>query len=411
MRILFIDAYFRPELTSFTHLEDDIIQGLLLKGCEIEVICPTPTRNVGESEEISLPTEYEGKLTVKRFSAPKERKNPISRAMRYFWCGMQQKSLGKKTKGVDVVFSNSTPPTQGLTCAKIAKKLSKKYKRKVPFVYNLQDVFPDSLVNAGLAKKGSLIWKIGRKIENKTYAAADKIIVISESFKQNIIEKGVPEEKIEVVYNWVDTEKVKRIDKSENRLYDELSLKRDAFTVVYAGNFGVSQGVETIIKAAKLLKGEKDVLFVLFGGGTEYERIKSLAESENLSNVTVTSLLSEDRVSEVYSLGDVSLITCKTGAGMSAMPSKTWSIMACESPIIASFDKGSELESILDKAHAGVCVEPEDPEALAKKIKEFYALKKDGSPYASNGRAFVEQNSSTKTCVKKYVETIVQSKN
>ena len=90
-------------------------------------------------------------------------------------------------KNIDAIFATSTPPTQGVLCAMVAKRLSKKYKRKVPIVYNLQDVFPDSLVTTGLAKKGSLLWKVGRKIENYTYIHADKIIVLSHG---EIIEMG-----------------------------------------------------------------------------------------------------------------------------------------------------------------------------------------------------------------------------
>lgn len=94
--------------------------------------------------------------------------------------------------------------------------------RKIPFVYNLQDIFPDSLVGTGMTKKGSFLWRIGRIIENFTYRNADKIIVISEDFKRNIMAKGVPEEKIEVIYNWIDENEVVPIAKDVNPLYHEL---------------------------------------------------------------------------------------------------------------------------------------------------------------------------------------------
>ncbi len=93
--------------------------------------------------------------------------------------------------------------------------------RHIPIVYNLQDVFPDSLVGTGLAKKGGLLWKIGRVIENFTYRNADKIIVISEDFKRNIMAKGVPEEKIEVIYNWVDENAIVPVKEEDNDLFDE----------------------------------------------------------------------------------------------------------------------------------------------------------------------------------------------
>lgn len=93
-------------------------------------------------------------------------------------------------RDADIISSGSTPPTQGLVCARLKKKFG------IPFVYNLQDIFPDSLVSSGLVRKRSLLWKIGRRIEDKVYEAADKIIVISDDHKQNIMNKGVPEEKM-----------------------------------------------------------------------------------------------------------------------------------------------------------------------------------------------------------------------
>jgi len=409
MELLVIDAYFYPESTAFTHLEEDLLNMIVGAGHKVEIICPTPSRGIDKNtakiySKIKAETLYGGSVCVKRFWTPKESKNPIKRAFRYLWCNLRQYSIAKRAKTADLIFANSTPPTQGLTCAKIAKKLSKKYKRHVPFIYNLQDVFPDSLVKTGLTKEGSLLWKIGRKIENKTYAAADKIIVISEDFKRNIMAKGVPEEKIEVVYNWVDTEKIKPVERKDNKLFDEYNINRSDFAVVYAGNFGVSQGIKVVVDAAELLKNHSDIKFVLFGGGAEYEKIKKYAESLGLENVIINPLLPGDRISEVYSLGDVNLITCKKGFGECAFPSKTWSIMACNSFIIASYDKVSELADVMAKTNCGQVIEPENADKLAKAILQ---VKENNCKL--NGREYVEQLADTKVCVAKYVKVLTES--
>lgn len=410
MEILVVDAYFYPELTAFSHLEEDLLKGIIDAGHSVTVICPTPSRGIDKAtarkySKIKSETLYGGKVTVKRFYVPRERRNPILRALRYILCNLKTYSVAKKLKNIDVVFTNSTPPIQGKTCAKIARKLSKKYKRHVPFIYNLQDVFPDSLVNTGLTKKGSLIWKLGRKIEDKTYNGADKIIVISEDFKRNIMAKGVPENKIEVVYNWIDADKVKPIERAENKLFDEYCINRSDFLVVYAGNFGRAQGINVVINAAALLKDEEDIKFVLFGGGTEYEKIKGYAKSFGLKNIIINPLLSNDRVSEVYSLGDVGLITCKKGFGACSFPSKTWSIMACNSYIIASYDINSELADIIAKSNCGQVVEPENADKLAKAILQ---IKENNCKV--NGREYVEQFADTKVCVAKYVKILTESK-
>ena len=197
MKLLFLDAYFEPETIAFTHLENDLIEGLITDGHKIDVICPIPTRSISNDvyeKYWSLRREslYGGYVCVTRFWAPREGKNLILRAFRYFWCNFQTYRIAMRVKNIDLVFSNSTPPTQGMLSALAVKKLSNKYEKKVPFIYNLQDIFPDSLVSTGLTKKGSLLWKIGRRIENYTYRNADKIIVISEGFKRNIMAKGVP---------------------------------------------------------------------------------------------------------------------------------------------------------------------------------------------------------------------------
>lgn len=408
MKILFLDAYFYPEIIAYTHLENDIISGLL-KENDVSVICPVPTRGITdetakEYSKIKSETLPNG-VVIKRFACPREGRNPIIRAFRYFRCGFRHIALGKKEIDADAVFAVSTPPTQGYVAAKVARKLSKRRGKKVPFIYNLQDIFPDSLVTTGLTRKGSLLWKLGRRLEDKTYRSADKIIVISEGFKRNIMEKGVPEDKIVVVSNWIDTDAVRPVSRDSNRIFDEFSISRDKFTVVYAGNFGAAQGADVVISAAERLAERDDIQFVIFGGGSEFESVRDSVTEKGLKNVFINGLLPQDRVPEVYSLGDVALITCKKGVGGSGMPSKTWSIMACGTPIVAAFDTDSELAETISCANAGVCVEPENAEALAEAILRM--ADGEASRYVG-GREYAVENASREKCVQKYVEAITE---
>lgn len=409
MNILFVNAYFFPETIAFSHLEKDLIEAFIGDGHQIQIICPTPTRQISddvakEYRKKKRETLYDGKVNVIRFSAPREKRNPIIRAFRYFWCNFREYQIAKKIKDVDVIFAVSTPPTQGMLCAKLAKKLSKKLKRKIPFIYSLQDIFPDSLLTTGLTKKDSLIWKIGRKIESFTYNNADKIIVISDSMKKNILSKDVPEEKVSLIPNWVDISATSEVSKSSNSIYDEFNISREKFTVVYAGNFGAAQGAEIVIESAETLKSRHDIQFVIFGGGPGFENAKRTVEEKELTNVTINSLLPQNRVSEVYSLGDVAIITCKRGVGTSGMPSKTWSIMACNTPIIASFDTDSELSQILTSANAGVCVEPENAELLSEAICEMADNVIAQDSKSQSIRDYVTAYASKEICTKKYTE-------
>jgi len=409
MRILRTPSYCYPEIVASTHLEQDRYEAFSDAGFEIVIYTPIPTRGIdgetyGKYKKIKYEELYNQKVKINRFSMFREGHNLIFRALRYLLVNLVQYSKSVKTNDIDVVYGGSTPPTQGVLCGMIKKKLSKRYKKNVPYVYNLQDVFPDSLVTTGLTKKGSLIWRIGRKIENYTYKSADKIIVISESMKQNILGKGVPEDKIVVVSNWIDTEATKPVAKEDNRLFEEFNILRDKFIVLYAGNFGKAQGADVVLETAEKLKDRENIQFVIFGGGAEFEKAKEKAVS--LDNVTINPLLPQERVAEVYSLGDVALITCKKGVGSSGMPSKTWSIMACNTPIIAAFDTDSELAEVIEKANAGITVEPENADRLVRAILEMA----DGrTSKFTGGREYTIENASKEKCTAKYVETIKQS--
>ena len=412
MNLLFLDAYFEPETIAYTHLEKDLLAGLVDADNKIKVICPVPTRGISERTRKEYKhqkneNQYDGKIKIRRFWASKEGKNPFIRAFRYFWCNLRTYQIAVKINNVDTVFSNSTPPTQGMLSAMVAKRLSRKYGRKAPFIYNLQDIFPDSLANTGLTKKDSLLWKIGRKVEDYTYRNADKIIVISEGFKRNIMKKGVPIDKIEVISNWIDLDSVHPVRRENNKLITDFSLDPEKFMVVYAGNFGAAQGADIILKAAEKLNEYQDILFVIFGGGAYFEDAKK--EAERLDNAFIHELMPSNRISEVYSLGDVALITCKPGTGNAGLPSKIWSIMACNTPIIASFDTDSDLAEIIADSAAGKCVEAGNVEALADVILENYRKWMTGKTVEINLREFVRENASKEICVKRYIETIVHN--
>ena len=411
MKVLSFNAYYTPEFAASLFLEEDIAEGFAKAGLDNEMYVPIPARGVSNEVrreyQVNKREEffYDNRLHVIRYNLIKEGKNPLFRALRYFFQNIRQYQYGVKAKDIDVVFCGSTPPTQGLVAGWIKKRLCKKYKKYIPFVYNLNDVFPDSLVGSGLAKKGGLLWKIGRKIENRTYKNADKIIVISQDFKLNLLSKGVPEDKIEVVYNWVDTEKIKPVVKDENPLYDEFGISRDDFNVVYAGNLGNAQNVMLLIEAAKKLKDQKGIRFIIFGSGGIEQELKNEIATSHLENVKMLPLQPVERVSFVYSLGDVCVVACKAGLGGSAMPSKTWSIMACESAVIANFDEG-ELKQIIEDNGCGVFTKAGDINAFSEAIVQLSQSPQECETMGKNGRRFVMDNLEKDKCTKRYADII-----
>ena len=405
MKILKPSAYYEPEVFSSAHLNNDLEKALVENGDDIYIVTPQPSRGCTEEDYVKYkPREqkYDGHVNIERFKLMKEGKNVFTRAFRYIYMNFKQYLICSKYKDIDLIYAASTPPTQGALAALLKKRLKK------PFIYNLQDVFPDSMVNAKMTKKGSFIWKIGRIIEDFTYRNADKIIVISDDFKKNIMEKGVLENKIVVIPNWVDTESVYPVKREDNVLFDRYNLDRNKFYICYSGNIGFSQNFELLLKVAQKLEKEiPDIHFVIIGDGAyKANLIEGIRESK-IYNMTLLPFQPYEDIAHVFSLGDVGLIISKPGIGESSVPSKTWSIMAAEKPILASFDLKSNLCNLIDSSKSGVCVAPNSVDSFIKAVADIKTGKyKD---CGKNGKLFLDRFLSKKQNTEKYISVMKDS--
>ena len=408
MRILILPAYFQPEKFSGKQLITDRNEAFIKAGREVCVFTPVPSRGVHPLEakhykQNKTESLHEGMMIVHRFKLMQEKKNPILRAIRYLLQNVKQFNRAAFThygRNSDVMLIASTPPTQGFMAAMI-KKIT-----KVPVVYNLQDIFPDSLAGAGMAKHNGILWKIGRVVENITYRNADRIIVISDDFKKNIMAKGVPEEKIVVVYNWVDENAVVPVAKEDNPLYDDLGINREKFSIVYAGNFGHAQNIDVTIAAAERLREVEDIQFLMFGTGGLVEDYKKIAQEKGLENMFFFPLQPAEKVSQVYSLGDLGVVACKKGLGKGAFPSKTWSIMSAGTPVIANYDEDTDLERLVKEKGLGVFSAADDSEQMAERIMEMYNNRGVCAEYGRNARQYILDNVSKEKSTQKYVDMI-----
>lgn len=403
MKVLQLTGYFLPEKAASIYLVENRLEAFANEGFDMVIHASRPTRGLSDEEYAEYKNKeemmYDGKLRVHRFAMYREGKNPVLRAMRYSFNWIIQLWYGLTEKNVDCVYLESTPPIQGLLGSLL------KIFRNIPFVYCLQDIFPDSLAGTSLAKRGGLLWKIGRVIEDFTYKHADKIIVISEDFKKNIMAKGVPEEKIEVVYNWVDENAVVPVAKEDNPLFDEFGISRDKFHVVYAGNLGNAQNIDVIIDAANVLKEENDVEFVIFGTGGLKDQFVAKVNDLKLDNVKFFPLQPMERVSQVYGLGDVCVVSCKPGLGGAAMPSKMLSIMSAGRAVVASFDKG-ELTYILENHKCGMYAPAGDADAFAEMIKHLSQNRDECKTMGDNARKLILQKFTKAYGTSRYVEII-----
>ncbi|MEG0874744.1 MAG: glycosyltransferase family 4 protein [Clostridiales bacterium] len=404
MNIIYLAAYFYPEKYSSNNIYNAILEELV-KTNTVHVITPQPTRGVSTTEYCNYNSdEMINGVIIHRFPMVRESSKTIQRFLRYKKCASYYMKIATQLGKIDCIFAASTPPTMGFVAGKLAKKLG------VPFIYSLQDIFPDSLVTTGLiTEQRGVMWRIGRFIENRIYKKCSHIIAISDDFKKNLVKKGVPERRITVIRNFVDLEFCKPVARKDNRLFDEFGLDRNKFYVTYAGNFGKAQNLEVLLQVACILQGEADIEFILIGDGTEAKSLKELAKNFKLSNLHFYPMQPNNRIAEVYSFGDASVVICRKGSGTSAMPSKTWSIMACAAPVIASFDENTDMERIIIDSKCGVFVKSDDPQALADAINILSKNKRLIVEMGKCGKKYIAENISQTVGVSKYISVITSS--
>ena len=401
MRILLLPDYFSPEIFASSYLFENRNEAFANEGFDMIVYTPSPTRGVNRNVSYQkVEFLYKNHLELHRFDMVGESKNTMQRLVRYFLCSVSQFFKALFTRKFDIVLLGSTPPFQGAVGAAL------KIIRNKRFVYGIQDIFPDSLVSTGITKKGSLIWKIGRIIENFTYKYADKIIVISEDFKKNIMAKGVPEDKIVVVYNWVDQNAVIDIPRDKNKLFDKYQLDRSKFYIEYSGNIGLTQNMDMLLEVMKDLKTtHPDIGLVLVGEGAYKAQVEEIVERDNLTNVTMIPFQPYEDISYVFSLGDAGLVISKPGVGANSVPSKTWSIMSASRPVLANFDE-NELKDILAGNECGIFTKAGDKETFKQSIIKLYENRELCKKYGANGRQFVMDNLTREVGTQKYVDVI-----
>ena len=395
MKLLYITPYFNPEIAASLYIFDNILEKIALSGNLVEIVVANPVRGIKDDiikkyrNDKNLHEEilHNGSLLLHRVNTPLNAKGSlIKRALRYI---LMINRLYKRAKGIkpDVIFVSSTPP---IIFLKMAGKIAKKSGAKV--IYNVQDIFPESLESMGKLKKTNFLYRIFQKFDKSSYKHADHIITISQEFKNILInKKSVPEDKISIVMNWVEEDKVIPIAKENNSLYDLYNLDRNKFYITYCGNIGLSQSLETLLETAKMLKDNRDINFIILGEGANKADLKNKAIEMNLDNIILLPFQPYEKIAGVFSLGDAGLVISKKGTGKSSLPSKTWSIMSAEKPVIASFDEG-ELTRIIREATCGLCVEAENAEELKSAILNLYINRDGAAEMGKNGRTFVLNN-------------------
>jgi glycosyltransferase involved in cell wall biosynthesis len=369
MRILFVAHYFQPEPNFFFGLP--FAKELQRRGHHIQVITGFPNYPGGKIYDgykiTLLHKEIMEGIPVCRFPLyPSHDRSSLKRILCYATLSASMAALSPWIiEPADAAFVVQGPATIGFPATIL------KWFRGIPFVYNIQDIWPDSLLSTGMFSS-----RIGMKMLhawcNFVYKRAAKITVITPGMKRALIDRGVPENKIEVIYNWCDDVLMCRSE-PEKKLAQQLGLA-GKFNVIFAGNMGEAQALDKVIEAAALVASQyPDVQFVFIGSGIEVENLKVFAGTKNINNVLFLPRMSISEIGNALCLADVLLVHLRRDSLFAiTIPSKTQAYLAMGKPILMAVE--GDAADLVKKAKAGLSCVPESPESIADAVGQFYLM-------------------------------------
>jgi len=386
MRVLFLTQWFDPEPGALRGLP--LAKWLTRRGIDVKVITGFPNYPVGKLYEgyRMRPWQWEtmeGIPVLRVPLYPSHDTSGLKRVANYASFALSASTLGAAMIGsADVGFAY-TPPTMGLP-AWILKKI-----RSIPFVYHVTDMWPETVVESGMLGNGHTVKLADRLLSsfcNWVYREAAAITVISPGFKRLLVERGVPEEKIRVIYNWTHEDVFRPVPRDPD-LEKSLGFK-GRFNVVYAGNMGVFQGLETLIKAAVLVRHIPQIQIVMAGTGPVEEQLKALAGRLDATNVIFLNRRQYWEMPQINSLADALVVHLKDLPFFKAtIPGKTQVSLASGRPIImAAYGDAAD---IISESGAGITCRPEDENELANAIVKLYSMdRSDLDRMGARGRDF-----------------------
>lgn len=405
MRVLLLSTYFRPDIASTGVLMTQLAEELIRLGHQLTVVTSMPHYDGNR-----IWPEYRGRLhlreqqdglTIRRvyLYVPQQKESLMGRLLNYVTFNSLSVVTGGLAGQHDVLLTPSPPLTNGASAFLLSRL------HGVPYVYNVQDIYPDIAIRLGVLTNSKAI-TFFKMLERFVYDKATAVSVISEGFRRNLLAKGVPSEKIHVIPNFVDPNYV-RVLPRQNRFSQEQGLD-NYYVVLFAGNVGLSQGLEFALEAARLLADKPDILFAIVGGGAAKAGLEKQAEQMSLANVRFLPFQPHERVPEMYAASDLCLVPLRRGFTRDSVPSKVYTIMAAGKPLVAAVDEKSDTSQFVRETECGLLVPPEEPEALAKAILALYQDRVVGETMGLKGRERVEQEFTPQAVAQKYAAMLQQ---
>lgn len=409
LNILWIMLYWYPYEGPLQPVYGAIIKDLTAKGHNVTIVASFPHFRKGRTEtwdqyrgKLFQKTLWEGAKLVRTYVyAPvfnQDKPGLLYRALNFISFNISSLMAGIFMTGkTHLVFAPSSPPLTNGICGGIISLF-----KRCPLIYNVQDIYPDMAEKSGIVKKGFRLWFM-KRLEKIVYRLSDNVLLLSEGMRKNVIGKGVPPEKTEVISNFFDASELK--PRQQDTPFSRQWNPRGRFLAVYGGNAGIPHGAEVILDAAQHLKEYRDILFAFVGRGEYRSALEHTAKERGLDNVLFVpprpNAVLED-VRAGWAAASVSLVTYKKGLAGDSLPTKLIASMFLQRPVIAAADEGSDTAEVIKKAGCGIVVPPEDGQAFANAIYSLYQDNALRQQMAEAGRQYALEHYKHDVILRKY---------
>lgn len=401
LRILLLILQFPPDVNSTGLLLSRLCERLGERGHQITVFTSFP-----HYAEFRVRDEYRGKLAEwehvdDRLSVLRlwvRARGPKGRMLNRFLSYASFNALAAlaglfSRRRFDVILATNGGFFSGITAALVGTV------RRIPFVLNIQDLYPETPIRAGQIRSRTAI-AVLRFFERFMYARARALAVITPSFRDVLAEGGVPEPKIRVIPNFVDTNFIRPLPR-ENSFSTEHGLD-GKFVVSHAGNVGYVYDLETLLDAAAMLRERRDIVFLIVGDGVMKPRLQERGRALGLDNVRFLPFQPVEKLPLLRASSDVQVSLYRRGSSAGSMPSKIYEIMASGRPLLASAEQGTDPARLVEETGCGLCVPPEDATALADAVLRLHADEPRRTAMGAAGRRYAEERYSLPVVADQY---------
>lgn len=414
MKILYVSQYFPPEMGAPAARASELAHHWAAAGHHVSILTGFPNHPTGlvpaewrpRLRRLMYHEKIDGVNVYRTWLWPLPNRKSHERMRNYASFCISAALRGLALPRPDVIIASSPQLLVGLSGWWIA------FSRGIPFVFEVRDLWPESLAAVGVGDRDSLLHHALAGIARFLYEKADRIVVVTPAFKEHLIARwGIAGEKMDVVENGVETDLFTPISESAD---DALRLQLEAeskFIVSYIGTIGNAHGLETLLDAAAMLRQRcPAVQFLLIGEGAEKERIQGLAQAQRLSNVQFLDQQPREKIPAFIRASDACLVLLKkTDVFKTVIPTKMLEFMSCARPVILGVE--GQARQIMEAAGCGLAIEPENAEALAGAIIQLAADRKLGEVLGQKGREYISRNFSRARTAEKYIKLLESMSN